>query len=74
MARFTPSSWWVFPSFLIEAVLALLKRDEILDDVEKPRRAACALDQRVETDDAGFLFVVDPFPFVEVFQRRLGRP
>ena len=62
-----------FPKLLDEAVFVLLKRDEILDDVEKPRRAACALDQRIETDDAGFLFLVDPLPFVKVFQRRMWR-
>ena len=37
---------------LDEAELALLEGDEVLDEVEKPRRPARALDQRVEADDA----------------------
>ncbi len=58
---------------LDQAELALLEGDEILDKVEKPRRPARALDQRIEADGAGLLLVVDPLPFVEELERRIGR-
>ena len=69
----TPSNWWCLRDLLDEAELALLEGDEILDEVEEPRRPARALDQRVEADDARFLLVVDPLPLVEKFERRIGR-
>ena len=59
--------------FLDQAHLVLLEGDEVLDEVEEPRRPARALDQRVEADDALLLLVVDPFPLVEKFERRVGR-
>ena len=58
---------------LDEAELALLEGDEILDEVEEPRRPARALDQRVEADDARLLLVIDPLPLLEEFKRRIRR-
>ena len=72
-ARLTPSNWWFFASFLTRPSLPSSKAMKFSTRSRNRAGRHVPLISVSRLTTPGLLLVVDPLPFVEEFERRVGR-